>query len=184
VSTSLPDSARWYLPRLGLTWRIGVVAAVLAVETLLMSYLIQKTPVDSVFGPARVLRDVQHWFFRFLIVYAVSLTMLAYLRGGANRSAAPTSWTAIPWRSGLLAVHVCLLLPFAVLSAGLYSGSLPLPFAVVAVAWHACALAAAVALIAAAGAPQRRLGARETPRHQPPERSLRPRRRSISGSAP
>jgi exosortase E/protease (VPEID-CTERM system) len=150
VSTSLPDSARWYLPRLGLTWRIGVVAAVLAVETLLMSYLIQKTPVDSVFGPARVLRDVQHWFFRFLIVYAVSLTMLAYLRGGANRSAAPTSWTAIPWRSGLLAVHVCLLLPFAVLSAGLYSGSLPLPFAVVAVAWHACALAAAVALIAAA----------------------------------
>jgi exosortase E/protease (VPEID-CTERM system) len=150
VSTPLPDSARWYLPRLGLTWRLSVVAVVLAVETLLMSYLIQKTPVDSVFGPARELRDVQHWFFRFLIVYAVALTMLAYLRGGANRSAGPTSWTAIPWRSGRLAVHVCLLLPFAVLSAGLYSGSLPLPFAVVAVAWHACALAAAVALIAAA----------------------------------
>jgi exosortase E/protease (VPEID-CTERM system) len=133
-----------------MTWRVGVVAAVLAVETLLMSYLIQKTPVDWVFGPARVLRDVQHWFFRFLIVYAVALTMLAYLRGGATRSAAPISWTAIPWRSGLLAVHVCLLLPFAVLSAGLYSGALPLPFAVVAVAWHACALAAALALIAAA----------------------------------
>jgi exosortase E/protease (VPEID-CTERM system) len=150
VSTPLPNAARWYLPRLGMAWRVSVVAAVLAVETLLMSYLIQKTPVDSVFGPARVLRDVQHWFFRFLIVYAVSLTMLAYLRGGAHRSAAPTSWTAIRWRSGLLAVHVCLLLPFAVLSAGLYSGALPLPFAVVAVAWHACALAAAVALMAAA----------------------------------
>jgi exosortase E/protease (VPEID-CTERM system) len=134
-----------------MTWRLGTIAAVLAVETLLLSYLIQKTPVDWVVGPARVLRDVQHWFFRFLIVYAVSLTMLAYLRGGANRSATPTSWTAIPWRSGLLAVHVGLLLPFAVLSAGLYSGALPLPFAVVAVAWHACALAAALALVAAAG---------------------------------
>jgi exosortase E/protease (VPEID-CTERM system) len=155
VSTPLPDSARWYLPRLGMTGRVGVVSAVLAVETLLMSYLIQQTPVDWVVGPARALRDVQHWFFRFLIVYAVSLTMLAYLRGGANRSGAAISWTATlwtaaPWRSGLLAVHVCLLLPFAVLSAGLYSGALALPFAVVAVAWHACALAAAVALIAAA----------------------------------
>jgi exosortase E/protease (VPEID-CTERM system) len=150
VSTPLPNAARWYLPRLGMAWRVSVVAVVLAVETLLMSYLIQKTPVDWVSGPARVVRDVQHWFFRFLIVYAVSLTMLAYLRGAANRSAPSTPWAGIPWRSGLLAVHVCLLLPFGVLSAGLYSGALPLPFAVVAVAWHACALAAALALIAAA----------------------------------
>jgi exosortase E/protease (VPEID-CTERM system) len=150
VSTPLPSSARWYLPRLGMAWRLGIVAVVLAVETLLMSYLIQKTPVDWVFGPARLVRDVQHWFFRFLIVYAVSLTMLAYLRGAANRSAPSTSWADVPWRSGRLAVHVCLLLPFAVLSAGLYSGALPVPFAVVAVAWHACALAAALALIAAA----------------------------------
>ncbi len=58
---------------------------------------------------------------------------------------------AVPWRSGRLAVHFCLLLPFAVLSAGLYSGALPVPFALVAVAWHVCALAAALALIAAAG---------------------------------
>ncbi len=133
-----------------MTWRLGIVAAVLAVETLLMSYLIQKTPIDWVSGPARVVRDIQHWFFRFFIVYAVALTMLAYLRAAESRSATSTSWADIPWRSGLLAVHVCLLLPFAVLSAGLYSGALPLPFAVVAVAWHACALAAALALMAAA----------------------------------
>ncbi len=151
MSTPLPNAARWYLPRLGMAWRVGVVAAVLAAETLLMSYLIQKTPVDSVFGPARVVRDVQHWFFRFLIVYAVSLTMLAYLRGAANRPAPSMPWADVPWRSGRLAVHVCLLLPFAVLSAGLYSGALPVPFALVAVAWHVCALAAALALIAAAG---------------------------------
>jgi exosortase E/protease (VPEID-CTERM system) len=150
VSTSLPNSARWYLPRLGMAWRLGIVAAVLAVETLLMSFLIQITPVDWVSGPARVVRDAQHSVFRFLIVYAVLLTMLAYLRGGGNRFAASASWADVPWRSGRLAVHACLLLPFAVLSAGLYSGSLSLPFAVVAVAWHVCALAAALALIAAA----------------------------------
>lgn len=132
-----------------MTWRLGIVAVILAVETLLMSYLIQKTPVDWVSGPARVVRDAQHWFFRFLIVYAVSLTMLAYLRVG-NRSAPSTSWADTPWRSSRLVVHACLLLPFGVLSAGLYSGALPLPFTVVAVAWHICALAAALALITAA----------------------------------
>jgi CAAX prenyl protease-like protein len=136
---------------------LAIVAAVLAVETLLMSYLIQRTPLDAVFGPARALRDVQHWLFRFLIVYAVSLSMLAYLRGAGLRPAPSTStstpastWAAIPWRGVFLAVHATLLLPFAVLSAALYSGALPTPFWVVAVAWHACALAAAVALIAAA----------------------------------
>jgi exosortase E/protease (VPEID-CTERM system) len=132
-----------------MTWRLGIVAVVLAVETLIMSYLIQKTPVDWVSGPARVVRDAQHWFFRFLIVYAVSLTMLSFLRGAGN-SATSASWADVPWRGGRLALHACLLLPFAVLSAGLYSGALPLPFAVLAVAWHICALAAALALIAAA----------------------------------
>ena len=151
MSTPLPNCARWYLPRLGMGWRLGIVAAVLAVETLLMSYLIQKTPLDWVSGPARVVREVQHWFFRFLIAYAVSLAMLSLLRGSANRLATLTSWADVPWRSGRLALHVCLLLPFAVLSADLYSGALPVPFAVVAVAWHACALAAALMLIAAAG---------------------------------
>ncbi len=150
MSTPLPNFARWSLPRLGMAWRLGIVAAVLAVETLLMSYLIQRTPVDWVSGPARVVRDAQHWFFRFLIVYAVSLTMLSFLRDGGNHSATSKSWAQVPWRTSRLAVHACLLLPFAVLSAGLYSGALPLPFAVVAVAWHVCALAAALALIAAA----------------------------------
>src|SRR5260370_10956220 len=133
-----------------MTWRLSVVAAVLAVETLLMSYLIQRTPVDWVSGPARAVRDAQHWFFRFLIVYAVSLTMLSYLRDSGNRSATSASWAEVPWRNGRLAVHACLLLPFAVLSAGLYSGALPLPFAVAAVAWHVCALAGAVTLTAVA----------------------------------
>lgn len=154
--TPLPDTAPSYLPRVGgLPSRLAIVAAVLAVETLLMSYLIQSTPLDGVFGPARTLRDVQHWLFRFLIVYAVSLSMLAYLRGAGIRVAPSTAtatatWASIPWRGVFLAIHAALLLPFAVLSNALYSGALPVPFTVVAVAWHACALAAALALFAAA----------------------------------
>ena len=56
-------------------------------------------------------------------------------------------------RGGWLTIHGLLIVPFAVLSAGLYGGTLPLPFGVVAVAWHACALTAALTLIAAVAPP-------------------------------
>jgi exosortase E/protease (VPEID-CTERM system) len=149
VSTQLPNIAPSLMPRGGLVPRIGLVAAVLAVETLLLSYLIQRTPLDSVTGAARMVRDAQHWFFRFIIVYAVSLTMLAYLRGASVRPADPLPRSDASLRMTWTAVHVLLMVPFAILSAGLYSGTLTLPFAVVAVAWHACAFAAALALLVA-----------------------------------
>jgi exosortase E/protease (VPEID-CTERM system) len=149
VSTQLPNTASSLLPRPWLPPRIGVVAAVLAIETLLLSYLIQKTPLDSVTGAARMVRDTQHWLFRFIIVYAVSLTMLVYLRGaGARREySLPASDPSL--RLTWAGIHVLLMVPFAILSAGLYSGTLNLPFAVVAAAWHACAFAAALALVVA-----------------------------------
>jgi exosortase E/protease (VPEID-CTERM system) len=137
------------MPRGGLLPRIGLVAAVLTVETLLLSYLIQRTPLDSITGAARVVRDAQHWFFRFIIVYAVSLTMLAYLRGASARPADSLPPSDASLRMTWTAVHVLLMVPFTILSAGLYSGTLTLPFAVVAVAWHACAFAAALALLVA-----------------------------------
>jgi exosortase E/protease (VPEID-CTERM system) len=147
VSTQLSNTASSLMPRGGLLPRIGLVAAVLAVETLFLSYLIQKTPLDSVTGAARMVRDAQHWLFRFIIVYAVSLSMLAYLRGARTRAADALPPSDTSSRTTWAAVHVLLMVPFAVLSAGLYSGTLNLPFAVVAAAWHACAFAAAFALL-------------------------------------
>lgn len=150
MSTPLSNTALLSPLRSWLTRRLGVIAAVLTAETLLLSYLIQLTPIDWVTGPARVVRDVQHWFFRFLIVYAVCLGMLGYLRGAGSRSLQPAAPPDGSWRGRWAAVHVLLLPPLAILSIALYSGSLALPFAVVAVAWHACLAAAALALIAAA----------------------------------
>jgi exosortase E/protease (VPEID-CTERM system) len=148
VNTPLSTTAPLSPPLSGLTWRLGVIAAVLTVETLLLSYLIQLTPIDWLTGPARVVRDVQHWFFRFIIVYAVCLVMLGYLRGAPSPEPAAPLYG--PWRGRWAAAHVLLLLPLAILSGALYSGSLSLPFAAVAIAWHACLVAAFLALIAAA----------------------------------
>jgi exosortase E/protease (VPEID-CTERM system) len=148
-NTALPISS----PRAGLGWRLLIVAAVLSVETLLLSYLIQLTPIDWLTGPARTVREIQHWLFRFIIVYAVALAMLGLLRGAESGSRAPAERPDIPWRGGWAAAHLLLLPPFAILTAALYSGSLALPFWVVAVAWHGCALAFAFALFAAAAPP-------------------------------
>jgi exosortase E/protease (VPEID-CTERM system) len=147
VSTPLPGIAS-QPARFGLILRLGVIAAVLAVEALFASYLIQATPADSVSGAAEVVREVQHWLFRFIIAYAVSLAMLVYLRG-ALFSAVLAAADQAPVRMRWGIVHALLFVLFAFLSAVLYAGSPVVPFALTALAWHACAIAAVLALFAA-----------------------------------
>ena len=134
--------------RFGLVARIAVCAAVLAVETLLASYLIQATPLDAVTGPAEVVRYLQHWFFRFVIAYAMSLGILMYLRKDAF-AALLASADHAPVRARYGILHALLLVPFAYLSAALYASSSAASFTLIALAWHACAAAAALALLAA-----------------------------------
>src|ERR1700685_2267298 len=134
--------------RLPLMPRLGIIAAILVVETLLVSFLIQKTPVDSLTGSALILRNAQHWLFRFMIAYAVSMAMLVYVRGDDMLAAVLATGSGARVRGGCGLAHLLLLVPFAVLSAGLYGGALPLSFATLAIAWHVCAVAAALALLA------------------------------------
>ncbi len=131
--------------RFGLVPRLVVIAAVASAEVLIGSYLVQAIPVDALHGAPEALRLVQHWLFRFIIAYAVSLALLAYLRG-ATVAAALGAADQAAVRPGWALVHVLLLLPFIYLSATLYSPSVP--FAAMAVAWHLVAVAATLALFA------------------------------------
>jgi exosortase E/protease (VPEID-CTERM system) len=132
-----------------LALRLLLVVTLLAIETLLVSYLIQATPVDELTGAAAVVRHTQHWLFRFMIAYAGSLAILVYLRGPASLAALSGLGSEAPIRIRWALVHAGLLVPFGYLSAWLYGASSALPFAVLAVAWHGCAIAAALALFAA-----------------------------------
>lgn len=135
--------------RFGLTARLGIIIAVLAAETVLASYFIQLSPLDTLTSGAAVLHTVQHWLFRFIIAYAISLAMLTYLRGKVYAAAAAAVDQA-PVRLSWAAMHLALLGPFAYLSARIYAGSPPgASFTVLAVAWHTCALAGVLALFAA-----------------------------------
>ncbi len=131
-----------------MTARLGILIAVLAGETLLASYFIQLSPLESLTGGPALLHDVQHWLFRFIIAYVISLAMLAYLRTDAYTAAAAVIGRARA-RWSWLGVHLALLAAFLVLSARVYDGAPPAAvFWTLAIAWHAAALAAALALFA------------------------------------
>ena len=134
--------------RIGLIPRLLLAVAVLTVETILLSGLIQRAPLDDLTGTPKVLHVFQHWLFRYLIAYAASLGILLYLRGSAGLMARSAGLRRDPSRIFWLLPHACLLAVFAWLSALLYAGG-PYSFALLAIGWHACGLAAALALFAA-----------------------------------
>jgi hypothetical protein len=138
----LSNSAVIPPPRFGLAARLLVAVALLAIETLLISGLIQSPALDHLTGAAKLTHDLQHWVFRFAIAYAGSFAILLYLRG--NIAGIPAIAAATPVRIPWLLLHVALLAPFALLSWLLYRGG-ALPFALLNLSWHACGLAAAAA---------------------------------------
>jgi exosortase E/protease (VPEID-CTERM system) len=126
---------------------MAIAAALLAIETLLISGLIQDPSLDDLIGAAQVVHQVQHWAFRFLIAYAGSFAILLYLRGAENLAAVSAAIEDAPANWWWLAVHGLLLIPFALVSTMLYRGAAP--FWVLAAAWHTLGLAAVLALFAA-----------------------------------
>jgi exosortase E/protease (VPEID-CTERM system) len=125
--------------------RVLAAGAVLGVETLLISGLIQSPALEALTGAAKLTHDIQHWLFRFAIAYLGSFAILLYLRGGSlGAGDGADAQVRVQW----LGLHAALLAGFAALSTLLYRGG-DIPFAVLALAWHACGLAAALALFAA-----------------------------------
>ena len=147
MSAQLPDTSVLVQSRYGLLARLAVVAAFLGLETLLISALIQSQPLDALTGVAKFSHDVQHYLFRFIIAYAASFAILLYLRGGGGLSATSAAFRDAPVRMSWLFVHIVLLMPFAWLSAILYSKEFQ-PFWLLAAGWNLCGTAAAAALFA------------------------------------
>lgn len=134
--------------RLGLLARLLIVIGFLAVETLLISSLIQSPSLIELTGAAKLIHEIQHWAFRFLIAYAGSFAILLYLRAAGPNASMPATIAEAPVSMPWLFVHGMLLVPFALLSMRLYRGG-STPFLLLAAGWHGFGLAAALALLAA-----------------------------------
>ena len=148
MNTPSSDTLPVTQTRIGLLPRLFIVIGFLAIETLLISGLIQDPALDDLAGAARTVHQVQHWAFRFLIAYAATFAILLYLRGSERLAAVKLAIEDAPTNMGWLVVQGVLLVPFALLSTMLYrQGSTP--FWVLAIGWHALGLAAALALFAA-----------------------------------
>ncbi len=144
----LSTAPRFAPPPFGLGLRVGVIALVLIAETVLLSLLIQETMVTPT-GLAAIVHTVQHWLFRFLIAYGVSLAMLLVLRSGAYLAEVNAAAIGLAVRGRYLAVHVACLPALAWLSAAMYDSTRDLPFLPLTLAWHGLAVIAAVALFSA-----------------------------------
>jgi exosortase E/protease (VPEID-CTERM system) len=136
------------IPAFGLRGRIATIAAVLTIETVLLSLLIQST-LTATDGIATAVHSLQHWVFRWLIAYAASWVLLITLRGGGTLAGLKARYHAEPVRLRFLALHLLFLAPLAFFSAALYGSWLHFPFVVVALGWHVCAVLVAASLFLA-----------------------------------
>ena len=133
---------------LGLGARLAIIALCLTAETLLLSFLIQQTPVMEAVGFAALVHAAQHWLFRFLIAYAVACLMLFSLGRRGSIASIGQQYANAPLRPMWLSVHALCLIPFALLSTLLYSDATRTYFLPLAIAWHATAIAALTSLFA------------------------------------
>jgi exosortase E/protease (VPEID-CTERM system) len=136
------------LPAFGLRARITTIAAVLTVETVLLSMLIQAT-ITETDGIAAAVHGLQHWVFRWMIAYAASWVLLVTLRSGGGLAELQARYRTEPVRLRFLGAHVLFVAPLGFFSAALYGNWLHLPFVPIAIGWHVCAVLAVGSLFLA-----------------------------------
>lgn len=124
-----------------------MVAAFLAIETLLYSGLVQDRLYDLT-GAAQFVHEARDWALRFLTAYAATFAILVYLRGTQRLAAVAAGIEDAPTNLWWLAAHGVLFAAFVLLAIRQYQEA-STPFWLLSVAWHVFGLAAALALVAA-----------------------------------
>jgi len=148
---SSPDKAL-ALPRsgIGLGARVAVAGGALLLEKSLLNYFVDFASAQAAQGFGAVVRETQHWGFRFLVSFAIAAAVFAYLRGGRDLQevdAAARALSAV--RPRWVLVHVILVLLLVPLSLSLYGSGAELPLAAVVALWLLVAMLAAAALLVA-----------------------------------
>ena len=137
-------------PKLGLPARIAVVAAVLFADKILLNRFVDFDRAQAAQGLGAIVRNVQHWGFRFLVALAAAVVVFAYVSGREALKSADAAVGAARMRISWMFAHaacVALLIPLSSLLYPDATASLPLP-AVVAL-WMVFGGAAALSAILA-----------------------------------
>jgi exosortase E/protease (VPEID-CTERM system) len=148
---SSPDNAL-PLSRSGIALgaRVAVATGVLLLEKTLLNLFVDFAGAQAAQGLGALVRETQHWGFRFLVSFAIAAAVFGYLRGARALQEVNEAARALPAvRPGWALVHLILVLPLVPLSRSLYDSAAELPFAVAVALWLLVAMVAAVALFAA-----------------------------------
>ena len=141
------DTLRRAGAQLSLAGRSAVIGAVLFTEKLLLNSFVDFEAAQRASGLGALVRDVQHWGFRFAVTLGAALAIFAWLRGGAGLKQLNAAARALPLCASTLLVHVVLVLPLVPLSYLLYgSHTVHWPFVNIVALWSGFAFAAGVAL--------------------------------------
>jgi len=136
--------------RPSLTVRALALALLFCVEKFVLDFFVDFDAAQTAHGLGEVVRTGQHWGFRFLVAFGVSLALFGYVQKNAGFSEVNNECRLIPLRRSWLLLHAFLFLLLVLLSYSLYGGhGLIFPFAVTVSFWLICALGAVLAAGAA-----------------------------------
>jgi exosortase E/protease (VPEID-CTERM system) len=135
--------------RLSFAARIGLLALVLVLEKILLTYFVD---IDSAWATTEgeFLRHAQYATFRLLVSFGAALALFVYVRYDHRLAVVNAAARDVGIRWRWLIVNGALLPPLILLSYSLYGHhGLKLPFGLVATLWLACALSATLSAGAA-----------------------------------
>jgi exosortase E/protease (VPEID-CTERM system) len=123
--------------------RLAILAAVFFTDKVLLNGFVDFDGAQAAQGLGALVRDAQHWGFRFLVATAAAVLLFAYVRDGQELKSAAAAIRASTPRAGWMLAHVLLVVCLMPLSYWLYrDAASPLPFEVVAALWIGFAAAA------------------------------------------
>jgi exosortase E/protease (VPEID-CTERM system) len=136
--------------RLGLAARVAILGAVFFLEKIFLNGFVAFDRAQAAQGLGAVVRNAQHWGFRFLVALTAGVALFAYVRGGEKLKLADAAFRSTSMRMRGALVHVLLVACLIPLSYLLYrDDASPLPFAGVVALWIAIGGAAALSLVTA-----------------------------------
>jgi exosortase E/protease (VPEID-CTERM system) len=136
--------------RLGLAARVAILGAVFFFEKILLNEFVDFDRAQAAQGLGAVVRNAQHWGFRFLVALMAAVALFAYVRGGDRLKAADAAIASVAVRIRWTLVHIALVACLIPLSYSLYRDDAAfLPFAAVVTLWIAIGGTAALSVLVA-----------------------------------
>jgi exosortase E/protease (VPEID-CTERM system) len=133
----------------GLRLRLAILAAAFFAEKIFLNLFVDFGLAQEAQGLGALVRDAQHWGFRFLVAFGAAVALFTHVRGWQDMQGIASRVTASPIRVSWILVHLALVALLAPLSYALYRyTATDLSVACVVILW--CAVAAMAGLAALA----------------------------------